>query len=150
GNVVIKADITSEVAVKQMMAKIRSTYHALHILVNNAGIFDDHDGPIGDQAFERTFRNNLLGHVLVIKHALKLMTHGKIVNVSSVRGKLGFTSPSGSAYSAFKAALDNYTVNLAKHLAPKILVNAIAPGRVATPMWDNPNAARQKELGQIH
>jgi len=67
---------------------------------------------------------------MVTKYALPLMKEGKIVNMSSIHGRLGHGRPSAIAYSAFKAALDNYTKNLAKELAPKILVNAIAPGAV--------------------
>ena len=70
--------------------------------------------------------------------------------MSSIHGRLGHGRPSASAYSAFKAALDSYTQNLAKDLAPRILVNAIAPGRTATPMWGSPDEEKQKELGKVH
>ena len=78
------------------------------------------------------------------------MKTGKIVNVSSIHGRLGHGRPEAIAYSAFKAALENYTKNLAKALAPAILVNAIAPGRVATPMWGEPTAAEKAQLGDVH
>lgn len=87
---------------------------------------------------------------MVTKYALPLMHKGKIINISSVHGKLGYGRPEAIAYSAFKAALDNYTKNLAKDLAPNILVNAVAPGRVSTPMWGNPDQKEQAELGQVH
>lgn len=87
---------------------------------------------------------------MVTKYVLQLMTEGKIINISSVHAKLGYGRPSAIAYSAFKAATESYTKNLAKELAPKILVNAIAPGRVATPMWDNPDQKEQEELGRVH
>src|SRR3989344_1932131 len=84
------------------------------------------------------------------KAATPLMREGKIVNISSIHGRLGHGRPSAAAYSAFKAALENYTKNLAKDLAPKILVNAVAPGRGATPMWGDPDVKEQEELGQVH
>lgn len=48
-----------------------------------------------------------------------------------------------------KSAFDSYTKNLAKSLAPKILVNAIAPGKVLTPMWGDLNEKEMRELGKI-
>lgn len=150
GNMVIKADISNEIAVKKMMGRIGKTYASLHVLVNNAGTFDEHDNPTNVKAFENIFKNNFLGHILVIKHALKIMKRGKIINVSSIHGRLGYGRPTAAAYASFKAALDNYTKNLAKQLAPRILVNAVAPGRVATPMWGSPSLRQQKKLGEVH
>ena len=150
GNTIVRADITNSVAVQKMFTTIRKKHHALHVLVNNAGTFDEHDNPTNIKAFENIYRNNFLGHILVTKHALKIMKRGKIINVSSIHGRLGYGRPSAIAYAAFKAALENYTKNLAKQLAPKILVNAVAPGRVATPMWGNTGARQQKKLGEVH
>lgn len=150
GNITVKADITKPIAVQKMFTTIRKKYHTLHVLVNNAGTFDEHDSPTNIKAFENIFQNNFLGHILITKHALKIMKRGKIINVSSIHGRLGYGRPTAIAYAAFKAALENYTKNLAKHLAPKILVNAVAPGRVATTMWGNPSPSQQKKLGEVH
>ena len=150
GNVLLRADVSDEKEVLEMCKKIKQEFSHLDILVNNAGIFDESDNPTNIEAFENVFRNNFLSAVMVTKHTIPLMQEGKIVNVSSIHGRLGHGRPSAAAYSAFKAALENWTKNLAKDLAPEILVNAVAPGRVATPMWGNPDAREQKELGQVH
>ncbi len=147
---VLRANIADNNAVKKMMKRIERTYTSLDVVVNNVGIFDAHDHPTNIQAFENVFKNNFLSHILIVKHALKIMKRGKIVNVSSVHGRLGHGRPAAIAYSAFKAALESYTKNLAKKLAPKILVNAIAPGRVVTSMWGDPNRRQQKQLGKVH
>jgi len=150
GNLIVKADVTKEIEVKKMMAKIKKTFTSLDVLINNAGIFDRADNPTNIKAFENVYKNNFLSQVLVTKYALEIMKQGKIVNVSSIHGRLGHGSPASIAYAAFKAALESYTKNLAKLLAPKILVNAMAPGRVVTPMWGNPDTKEQKELGKAH
>lgn len=150
GNMMLKADIANQVAVKKMMGSIKKSYKTIDVLISNAGIFDEHDSPTNIKAFENVYRNNLLSCVLVTKYALQTMRQGKIVNVSSIHGRLGYGRPEAIAYSAFKAAIESYTKNLAKKLAPRILVNAIAPGRVATAMWGNPNRRQQKELGKAH
>lgn len=149
-NLLARADVSSEKEVSEMREKIQQEFSRLDILVNNAGIFDENDNPTNVEAFENIFKNNFLGAVIVIKHTLSLMQEGKIINISSIHGRLGHGRPSAAAYSAFKAALENYTKNLAKDIAPKILVNAIAPGRVATSMWGNPDAKEQLGLGQVH
>lgn len=150
GNIIFKADVSNEEDVSEMFQKIKGDFPHLDVLVNNAGIFDENDSPTNIEAFENVYRNNFLSCVMSTKHAIPLMQTGKIINVSSIHGRLGYGRPTAAAYSAFKAALENYTKNLAKEVAPKILVNAIAPGRVATPMWGNPDAKEQEELGQVH
>lgn len=150
GNMLAKADVSKEKEVAGMFKEIKKQFSRLDVLINNAGIFDGKDSPTNVDAFENTYRNNFLSAILTTKYALPLMKTGKIVNVSSIHARLGHGRPSAIAYSAFKAALESYTKNLAKDLAPRILVNAIAPGRVATPMWGNPGTAKQKELGKVH
>ncbi len=150
GNLLIRADAANEKEVAEMFKKIKRKFSHFDVLVNNAGIFDANDDPTNVKVLESIFRNNLLSAVMVTKYVLPLMRTGKIVNISSIHGRLGYGRPAAAAYSALKAALENWTKNLAKDLAPKILVNAIAPGRVATPMWDNLNAKKQKRLGQVH
>lgn len=149
-NLIVQADVSVEREVTRMFDEVRKQFSQLNILVNNAGIFDENDSPTNIEAFESVYRNNFLSCVLVTKHALPLMRNGKIVNMSSIHARLGHGRPEAAAYSAFKAAVENYTENLAKSLAPNILVNAIAPGRVATPMWGNPDTKEQEELGQVH
>ncbi len=150
GNMAIKADISDEEAVSSMFKTLKEKFSHLDILINSAGIFIEGDNYANIEIFTKIFKNNFLGCVLVTKYALSLMTQGKIVNVSSINGRLGYGESDSIAYSSFKAALDNYTKNLAKELAPKILVNAVAPGRVATAMWGNPTFEEQKELGKAH
>lgn len=147
---VVKADVSNEFAVRGMVKTVAEKFGGIDILVNNAGIFDDKDSPTNLEAFENVYKKNFLSVVTVTKYALEVMKEGKIVNLSSVHGKLGRGRGSAIAYSAFKAALENYSLNLAKELAPKILVNVVAPGRVATPMWGDPNEEEQKELGEVH
>lgn len=148
-NVIISADVSKEQDIIEMFDKIKKQFSRLDILVNNVGIFDENDSPTNVDAFENIYRNNFLSCVTVTKNTLPLMEEGKIINLSSIHGRLGHGRPAAIAYSAFKAATENYTKNLAKELAPKILVNAVAPGRVATPMWGSPDAKEQKELGQV-
>jgi 3-oxoacyl-[acyl-carrier protein] reductase len=149
-NLVIGADVSEMDQVKTLIEKLKEKFGQLNILINNAGIFDETDSPSNIGAFENIYRNNFLSCFLVTKFALELMKEGKIVNISSIHGRLGYGRPAAIAYSAFKAAMDNYTKNLAKQLAPKVLVNALAPGRVITPMWGNPDSKEQEELGRAH
>ncbi len=149
-NIVIRTDITKDSEVKKMFSLIKKKYSKLDILVNNAGIFDVSDGVVNLESFQNIWETNFLGHVRIIKYCLEIMNSGKIVNVSSIHGRLGHGRPSAAAYSSLKAALDNYTKNLAKNLAPKILVNAVAPGKVLTPMWGNLSKDEEKELARDH
>ncbi|HRH33392.1 MAG TPA: SDR family oxidoreductase [bacterium] len=149
-NILIQGDVSEEHDVTNIFEKIKTEFGHIDVLVNNAGIFDEDDNPTNIKTFNNIYKNNFLSALLVTKYALPLIQTGKIINISSVHGRLGYGRPMTAAYSAFKAALENYTKNLAKELAPKILVNAIAPGRVATSMWGDPDKEEQNELGKVH
>lgn len=149
GTIAVQADVADEESVAALFEQVRAKLEHVDVLVNNAGIFDEQDGTTSVAAFEHTYSNNFLSYVLATKHVLPLMQSGKIVNVSSIHGRLGHGRPEAAAYSASKAAVESWTKNLAKDLAPNILVNAVAPGRVNTPMWDATDV-EQKELGKAH
>ena len=150
GNFIAKADVSKEKDLKAMMGEIKKRFHRLDVLVNSAGIFDEGDAPTNIAAFENVYKNNFLSAIMATKYSLLLMKEGKIVNVSSIHGRLGYGRPTAIAYSAFKAALESYTKNFAKAVAPKILVNAVAPGAVKTPMWGRLSAKEEKAISAKH
>ena len=132
---VVKADIANQAEVDAMFVKIKNDFSTIDVLVNSAGLFDEEDSPDNIDAFKNVFETNFLAQIRITNAARKIMQKGKIVFVSSIHGKLGHGRPDAIAYSSMKAALNSYMKNLAKALAPDILVNAIAPGRTLTPMW---------------
>ena len=73
---------------------------------------------------------------------------GKVKNIASIKGL--YSSVGRVAYASSKAAVINLTTGLAKELAPKILVNAVAPGFTSTEMTENTWSDRIKEqVGNI-
>lgn len=77
--------------------------------------------------------------VLCSQAAAKIMLEkvsGVILNTTSIRGLEHGGRPTAMAYSTAKAATISFTKNLAKELAPKIRVNAVAPGFTLTPNYD--------------
>lgn len=144
--IAIKADVTKPVQVKKMVDRILKRFGRIDILVNNAGTGGDKSGKsklgppitnITDEDWDFTFAVNVKGIFIMCKAVTPHMIshrYGKIVNISSVAGK----SPSVliPAYSASKAAVINFTQVLSAELAPQgITVNAICPGIIWTPMW---------------
>ncbi|HYC80431.1 MAG TPA: SDR family oxidoreductase [Solirubrobacterales bacterium] len=75
---------------------------------------------------------NLTAVVMVCRGAARVMDEGAIVNVGSVSGRVG--TPGLIAYSTTKAAVHQLTRGLALELAPRVRVNAVAPGYVDTPL----------------
>jgi len=131
----VKADITKTDEVGDMFRKIKEEFLVIDVLVNSAGIFVENDGTDSIEAFQKVFETNFLAQIRVTNETRKLMKNGKIIFVSSIHGKLGHGRPSAIAYSSMKAALNSYMKNLARALAPEILVNAVAPGRTMTTQW---------------
>lgn len=134
---VIKADVSNEEQVKNMIQEAINKFGRIDVLVNNAGIAIDkefEDRTVED--WKRTLEVNTIGTFLVSKYASENMMKnksGKIINVSSTNGINTFF-PSSIDYDASKAAIINLTYNLAIQFAPYINVNTVAPGWVNTEM----------------
>ncbi|MBI3887754.1 SDR family oxidoreductase [Candidatus Microgenomates bacterium] len=131
---IFRADLTIKQEVEKMFTDIKT----LDVLVNNAGEY--RAGELDDfDLWKSEFDNIFFSTVFVTNYFLK--TNGvnslrKIVNTSSWYSFLETGVPNGIHYCAAKAALNDFTANLAKKLAPNILVNAVAPGYTWTPPWE--------------
>ena len=125
--------------VKNLFEKIKKEYGKLDILVNNAGKstntkFEN----INKENMQTDIETNFISAVLCSKYAVELMKdEGWIINTSSIRGTDYSGRPGLMGYCAGKAALNSFTKNLAMQLAPKIYVNAVAPGFVHTRYMDS-------------
>jgi len=135
----VVADVSDAEQVHGMVDKTVSHFGKIDILVNNAGTKAGKDRvPIVDlteEDWDRVQRVNVKGVFLcckaVARHLIAQGTGGKIINISSVRGKQG--AASYAAYSASKFAVIGLTQSLAQELAPhQINVNALCPSLVDT------------------
>jgi NAD(P)-dependent dehydrogenase (short-subunit alcohol dehydrogenase family) len=128
----VKADVSKEEQVVNMVKTAIEKFGSLEILVNNAGIASL--SPSVDMSLEewkKVIDVNLTGVFLCARTAAREMIkkkNGKIVNIASIYGAVGDIYPTAPYY-ASKGAVINLTRALAIEWAPhKINVNAIAPG----------------------
>lgn len=123
-------DLTDESAVRTLVRELPP----ISALVNNAGIFDERKFlEVSNADFRRAYEINLIAVATLTQETVKKMTDGgRIVNIAS-RAYLG--AKNHPHYVASKAALVGYTRASAMELAARgILVNAIAPGLIDTPI----------------
>lgn len=143
----LAVDLTDPAVIAAAANRIEADFGRLDILVNNAGIIAPDDGPpsvAGLDAIERTVRVNFIGSVAVTQAMLALLRKApaaRIVNVSSGLGSLTQNADPASphadvkylGYSASKAALNMFTVQLAYELRDTAMkVNSADPGYTAT------------------
>jgi len=136
----VQADVSDAAQVQAMVERAVAELGAVHILVNNAGIAQPaFITELSEETWDRTMAVNLKSMFLCSKAVAPLMMaqrYGKIVNLSSKSGKQGGLWL--TAYCASKFGVIGFTQSLAMDLAPYgVNVNAICPGQVYTPMWDN-------------
>jgi 7-alpha-hydroxysteroid dehydrogenase len=136
--VVVPADLSDLDAVAALVDRAREAYGRLDLVVNNVGgamprpFMDTSPGRL-----EQAFHFNVSTAHALLRPAVPLMLEGgggSVVNISSAMGRL-----SGRGYVAYgtaKGALAHYTRLAAADLSPKIRVNAIAVGSVATSALD--------------
>lgn len=143
-----KVDFHHEAEIQSLFTFIKKEYGRLDILVNNAGI-NRPRGLFDPQDWREIFEVDLFSIVLTTGLAVEMMRNGgKIVNITSIYGEAKACYKGIAPYGAAKAALNHYTQILAKNLAPNILVNAIAPGYVRTPLWGNKTEEEFQDAGK--
>lgn len=158
GDVTYKCDVSSQLAVDDMVSRIVEQYGHLDVLVCNAAIYGPvaplDETPPGD--WWEAIRINVLGTMLPCQAALPFMReqgHGKIVTLSGGGVK---PQPNCTAYNASKGAVLRFTEALGADLVGTgIDVNAVAPGvldtrmRLRSPKPEDPQANMQKAVDLI-
>ncbi|MCI0417978.1 MAG: glucose 1-dehydrogenase [Acidobacteria bacterium] len=148
---IVKADVSSDKQVRDMVSQVHEKWGRIDILVNNAG-FTRFIDPANLEAMEEEiwdsiFAVNLKGVFFccrAIAPVMKQQGSGRVINIASVAGITG--SGSSIAYCASKAGVISVTKSLARVMAPEASVNAIAPGLIDTRWLDGvarANAMRQ-------
>ncbi len=144
----VELDVTNSASIAKLPNFIRSKFGQLDVLVNNAAILLDYDGPPPSatdmQILRQSFETNFFGVFAVTQTLLPLLREssaGRIVNLSSSVGSLTSILDTSSplsqvvspAYQASKTAVNAMTVLFAKELADtNIKVNSACPGPVKT------------------
>lgn len=140
----LRCDVTQLAQIDALIAAAQQRFGPISTLFNNAAIFDM--APLlesGEAMFDKLFAVNVKGAFFVMQKVLAHMVahrlQGAVVNMASQAGRRGEALV--SHYCASKAAVISYTQSAALAMAPhKIRVNGIAPGVIATPMWQHVDA----------
>jgi 3-oxoacyl-[acyl-carrier protein] reductase len=156
----VRGDISKAGAVRRIFERVEQQLGPLDILINNAGTWPTalvQDMP--EEEWNHTLAVNMTGPFLACREAVRRWVatgrKGRIVNITSQAAFYGATT--GHAhYAAAKAGLTNFTISLAREMAPHgVVVNAVAPGFMMTDMiadvWQKRRAKYLKRipLGRI-
>jgi len=129
-------DITKPERVEALAARVAGDPRALHALVNNAGI--QVNGPVEALPMAQwrwVFEVNLFGHIAVTQALLPalLRSKGRVINISSVGGKVAMATY--GAYAGAKFALEAVSDSLRREVAPLgVQVVVVEPGGIRTEM----------------
>jgi NAD(P)-dependent dehydrogenase (short-subunit alcohol dehydrogenase family) len=136
--IAVQADVSSQADVRRLFDEAERFLGPIQSLVNNAGVTGlikpFHETDV--ETMRRVFDINVIGSMLcaqeLVTRSIKRKTGGEIVNLSSVAATLG-AAGEYIHYAASKAAIDAFTMGLAKEMAVhNIRVNAVAPGSTYT------------------
>ena len=134
--VAVPGDIQDESHCAALVARAVEELGGLDVLVNNAAYQMSLDGlgSLATEQLERTYRTNVFAMIWLCKAALPHLQPGaSIINTSSIQAYQ--PSPHLLDYASTKAAIVNFTKNLAQGLAEQgIRVNSVAPGPIWTPL----------------
>ena len=133
----LKADVSDEASVDDLIKTVLKRSERIDVLVNNAGI--TRDGLLmrmKTEDWQAVINLNLTGVFLCTRAVTRPMLKqrsGRIINITSVVGLMGNAGQAN--YAAAKAGVVGLTRSSAKEMASRgITVNAVAPGFIATDM----------------
>ena len=138
--IAIQADVSVETDVVRLFQEVETAFGSVTALVNNAGILERQSRveEMDAARLSRIFATNVTGSFICAREAVRRMSTarggagGAIVNLSSIAARLGAPNEYVD-YAASKAAIDAFTVGLAKEVAGEgIRVNAVRPGVIYT------------------
>jgi 7-alpha-hydroxysteroid dehydrogenase len=134
----VPCDVTERLQLEALVEAAMAEFGRIDILVNNAGGWLPREAMrTSERSFEEAFHFNVTSAFLLTRFCaphLAASGSGAVVNVSSRAGSM--VQPGFAAYGTAKAALSFLTRNLASEFAPKVRVNAIEVGSVATSALD--------------
>jgi cyclopentanol dehydrogenase len=150
----VHLDVTNEASWRAAVDTAVSRYGALHVLVNNAGIYiRKRIEETTEDDLDQILAVNVKGVFLGVKHALPAMRRaggGSIINISSTAGLVG--NPTGSPmYTTSKGAVRLFTKATAmQHARENIRCNSVHPGPIDTAMLDETAGGRSADmLGRV-
>jgi len=144
----VQADLATPEAAESIIAEARTAFGRLDLVVNSAASFDNRDLlDVDAESWDAVMALNVRAPHLVVRAAADLLraTEGNVVNIVDLSAFQPWTEY--PAHSVAKAALAHLTRVQARALAPRIRVNAIAPGAVLPP--DEWGAERWEALADI-
>lgn len=128
------ADVSNSTEVNALAAEALAALGGIDVVVNNAGI-GGHRGPvedITDEAWDAVMRTNVSSMFYVVRALapqMKAQRSGAIINISTTSVKTGL--PQRTPYVVSKAAVEGFTLNLARELGPfNIRCNSLRPGSI--------------------
>ncbi|MFZ4714412.1 MAG: SDR family oxidoreductase [Bacteriovoracaceae bacterium] len=148
-----KFDVKNEADVKIFFNYVREKYGKLEILINNSGIRKDNLlASMPENDWRDVLETNLFGTFHMTKEAVLLFLenrYGRVVNISSVGGKLGLAGQAN--YAASKAGQIALSLSLSKEVAKRgITINNVLPGFIETELLaDLPEEQKKEYKSQV-
>lgn len=134
----LQGDVAERGTARRAVALARERFGGLDVLVNNAARFMlKPTVETSDEDWDELLRVNVRGAFMHCREALPALSEagrGRIVNVASISGTVGL--PGQTAYCSTKGAIVQLTRQLAIEHAPRVRVNAVAPGAIDTGFMD--------------
>ena len=143
-----KFDVSIKNECENFFSEITKDFDKIHILVNNSGIRKDNLGAsMTEEEWDSVINTNLKGTFNMTQQAILHMMrnrYGRIINISSIGGKLGL--PGQANYAASKAGQIAISKSLSKEVAKrKITINNVCPGFIETELISDLDESLVKE-----